>query len=171
MTHRRPAPSEYDSFYGSYVSLVPDGDIIDTLREQRVGIGDLIAAIPAEKTDYRYAPGKWTTREVVGHVIDAEWVFTSRALWFARGVPTPLPGMDQDEFMSGANFADRDLSGLAQEFAGLRSAGIVLFDSFDEDIMSRVGVASGTEVTVRALAYIIAGHALHHVRVLEERYL
>lgn len=171
MTRRRPAPTEYDAYYHGYVSAVPDGDIIDILDRQRISLGELIAAIPPDRADYRYAPGKWTTREVIGHVIDAEWVFTSRALWFARGIATPLPGMDQDEFMSGANFGDRSLSGLAAEFAGLRSADTVLFKSFGEDIMSRVGVASGAEITVRALAHIIAGHAFHHMRVIEERYL
>lgn len=168
---RRPAPAEYDEFYAGYVDLVPDGDIIEILRAQREELGELIGRVPDDRVDYRYAPGKWTTREVVGHVIDSEWVFVSRALWFARAVPTPLPGMDQDEFMAGANFADLPLSALAEEHLGLRSAAIVLFESFDEDIMSRTGAASGCEFTVRALAHIVAGHALHHMRVLEERYL
>lgn len=167
----RPINAEYDEFYHGYISLVPDGDIIEILREQRHALGELIARIPAERVDFRYAPGKWTTREVVGHVIDAEWVFVSRALWFARGVPTPLPGMDQDEFMAGANFGNRSLARLAEEHAGLRSAAIVLFDSFDEDIMDRVGIASGCEFTVRSVPYIVAGHASHHMGVLEELYL
>jgi len=168
---RRPTAAEYADFYHGYVSLVPEGNIIDILGEQRSALQDLVAAIPEEKADYRYAPGKWTTREVIGHVIDAEWVFVSRALWFARAVPTPLPGMDQDEFMAGANFGDRTLARLAEEHRNLRSAAIVLFDSFDEDIMSRAGVASGSEVTVRAIPFIIAGHAYHHMGVLKERYL
>lgn len=168
---RRPTRAEYDDFYGGYVGLVPDGDIIDILGEQGAALRELIASIPVEKADHRYAPGKWTTREVVGHVIDAEWVFVSRALWFARAVPTPLPGMDQDEFMAGANFGDRTLARLADEHHSLRSAAIVLFESFDEDIMDRVGVASGCEFTVRAIPHIIAGHAFHHMGVLEERYL
>ena len=168
---RRPTPAEYDSFYHGYISLVPEGDIIDTLREQREALQELIAAIPEDKSDYRYAPGKWTTREVVGHVVDAEWVFVSRALWFARAVPTPLPGMDQDEFMAGANFGDRPLTRLAEEHGNLRSAAILLFESFDEDIMDRAGVASGLEFTVRAIPHIVAGHAFHHMGTLEERYL
>lgn len=168
---RRPAPAEYDDFYRGYVDLVPDRDIIDILRAQRDSLGELIARIPRDRADYRYAPGKWTTREVIGHVIDSEWVFVGRALWFARAASTPLPGMDQDEFMAGANFANLPLSALADEHLGLRSAAIVLFESFDEDIMSRAGIASGCEFTVRALAHIVAGHAQHHMRVLEERYL
>ena len=168
---RRPTPAEYNEYYHGYVRLVPEGDIIDILGEQRAALQQLIGAIPEERSDYRYAPGKWTTRQVIGHVIDAEWVFVTRALWFARAVPTPLPGMDQDEFMAGANFADRSLARLAEEHDHLRSAAIVLFDSFDEDIMDRVGVASGFEFTVRAFAYIVAGHAFHHTAVLEERYL
>ena len=168
---RRPAAGEYDAFYEGYVSLVPDGDIIDILREQRDSLGTLIANVPSDRVDYRYAPGKWTTREVIGHVVDAEWVFVSRALWFARGVATPLPGMDQDEFMAGANFAARSLETLADEHRDLRSAAIRLFDSFDEDLMDRTGIASGCEFTVRAIPYIVAGHAFHHMRVLERRYL
>jgi len=170
-SRRRPNPAESNEFYHGYISLVPEGDIIDILREQATALQSLIAAIPEEKADYRYAPGKWTTREVIGHVIDAEWLFVSRALWFARAVPTPLPGMDQDEFMAGANFGDRTLTGLAEEHAGLRSAAVVLFESFDEDIMDRTGVASGLEFTVRAVPYIVAGHAFHHMSVLEDRYL
>ena len=168
---RRPAAAEYNDYYHGYISLVPDGDIVDILTRQRAAFQDLIASIPKEKSDYRYAPGKWTTRQVVGHVIDAEWVFVSRALWFARAVPTPLSGMDQDEFMAGANFGDRSLARLAEEHRNLRSAAIVLFDSFDEDIMDRVGIASGFEFTVRAFPYIVAGHAFHHMGVLEELYL
>ncbi len=170
-SRRRPTPAESDQFYHGYISLVRDGDIIDILGEQQAALQELIASIPEEKSHYRYAPGKWTTREVVGHVIDAEWIFVSRALWFARAVPTPLPGMDQDEFMAGANFGDRPLARLAEEHRNLRSAAIVLFESFDEDIMDRAGVASGLEFTVRAIPHIVAGHAFHHMGVLEERYL
>lgn len=168
---RRPAPGEYDEFYSGYIGHVPDGDIIDVLRNQRQELGELISRVPDDRVDYRYAPGKWTTREVIGHVIDTEWVFVYRALWLARAVPTPLPGMDQDEFMAGANFSTRPLTALANEHRGLRTAAIELFESFDEDIMDRTGIASGVEFTVRALVHIIAGHVYHHMRVLEQRYL
>lgn len=168
---RRPEPAEYDEFYAGYIGHVPDGDIIDVLRRQGEELGELISRVPDDRVDYRYEPGKWTTREVIGHVIDTEWVFVSRALWIARAVPTPLPGMDQDEFMTGANFSTRPLVALAGEHRGLRSAAIELFDSFDEDIMDRSGIASGLAFTVRALVHIVAGHAYHHMRVIEQRYL
>ncbi len=108
---------------------------------------------------------------MIGHLIDTERVFSFRALTMARQDAARLPGMDQDEFMAGANFGDRSLARLAEEHAGLRSAAIVLFDSFDEDIMDRVGIASGCEFSVRSVPYIVAGHAFHHMGVLEERYL
>ena len=168
---RPPTPDEYAEYYHGYISKLPAGDVVETLRAQRDAYVSLFADIPESKVDYRYAPGKWTTKEVVGHVIDAEWIFTYRALRFARADPAELPGMDQDEFMKGANFAQRDFAGMIDEFQNLRSAGIALFGSFDESIWSRTGIASNFRFTVRALAYIVAGHGMHHVGVLKERYL
>jgi len=168
---RRPAPDEYFEYYDTYIRLVPDGDIIDILKEQLASSVACFRTIPEEKTDFRYAPGKWSTKEVIGHMIDAEWVFTSRALWFARGDRQQLPGMDQDEFMAGANFGERELSSLIEEYRHLRGAGIALFGSFGEEILDRAGNASGHDFTVRSFAYIIAGHERHHLQVLKERYL
>ncbi len=167
---RRPAPSEYFEYYDTYIRLVPDGDITDILKEQLASSVACFQTIPEAKTDFRYAPGKWSTKEVIGHMIDAEWVFTSRALWFARGDRQPLPGMDQDDFMAGANFGERELSSLIEEYRHLRGAGIALFGSFGEEILDRAGNASGYDFTVRSCAYIIAGHERHHLQVLKERY-
>lgn len=168
---RPPRPDEYHEFYAGYVSLVPPGDVVETLRSQLTSFVRLFADVPASKVDYRYAPGKWTTKEVIGHMIDTEWIFTYRALRFARGDQAALPGMDQDVFMAGANFGDRDLAGMVDELRHLRSASLALFASFDEAIWDRTGTASGCHFTVRAIAHVIAGHGLHHVGVLKERYL
>jgi len=168
---RRPARSEYADFYAAYIGQVPDGDVLELLEEQLASSLDLFASIPADKLDHRYAPGKWTVKQVLGHVIDAERIFSYRALRFARGDATPLPGMDQETFMAGANFAQRPMASLVEEYRHQRLADLALFRSFDEEILGRTGEASGCLFTVRALVYIIAGHERHHVRILRERYL
>jgi len=168
---RRPTASEYDDFYADYIAEVPDGDVLEILAEQLASSGELFASIPRDKLDHRYAPGKWTIREVVGHVIDAERVFSYRALRFARGDKTSLPGMDQETFMEGVDFGRRPMESLIAEHRHLRSSNLALFGSFDEEVLARTGVASGCPFTVRALIYIIAGHERHHVEILEQRYL
>lgn len=167
---RRPSPNEYFQYYHRYVNLVHDGDIIDILRSQLIKTYDLFSMIPDDKGDFRYAPGKWAIKEVLGHIIDVEWVFIYRAVRFARGDRTPLPGIEQDDLVAGANFVERSMKSLTEEFKHLRLAGIHFFDSLDEEILDRSGTASGCRFTVRSIPYIVAGHELHHVRVMEERY-
>lgn len=167
----RPGKSEYDEYYDRYIRLVPDGDIIEILGAQFEATNRLLKTVPAEKEVYRYAAGKWTTKEVLGHILDTEWVFAYRGLSFARGIAGPLPGIDQDEFMAGADFASRPLSGLGLEYSHLRRAVIQLFGSFNESVRGRTGVASGCRFSVRSIMYIIAGHEQHHIDVLKERYL
>jgi hypothetical protein len=168
---RRPATNEYFKYYDRYVRLVPEGDIIKILREQLAIMKPFIENIPAEKAEYRYQPEKWSVKEVFGHMIDVEWVFSYRALRFARGDQTSLPGIEQDDLMAGANFATRNLASLFEEFKHLRSANILLFESFEEGIMDRIGSASGFEFSVRSILYIIVGHLNHHIGILKERYL
>jgi DinB superfamily len=167
----RPEADEYAPSYEGYVSLVPDGDVVETLRRQSEEVSALLAGIAEERGAYAYAPGKWSIKQVVGHLIDGERVFSYRALAVARGERAALPGMDQDEYMAGADFDARTLADLAEEFAHLRRANLLMLRALSEDAWSRRGVASGCEVTVRALVYIIAGHAAHHVQVLRTRYL
>jgi hypothetical protein len=168
---RRPAANEYFEYYGRYISLVPQGDIINILKEQLISTLDFLHHIPEDMGDIRYQPEKWSIKEVIGHFIDVEWVFTYRALRFARNDETFLHGIEQDDLVAGANFAERNLSSLSNEFEHLRSANIVLFDSFDENILDRTGTASGYKFTVRSVIYVIAGHELHHIQILKERYL
>lgn len=170
MSSRRPATDEYNTFYSTYVDKVGDGDILDILRDQLAAILDQLTGIPLERHDYRYAEGKWSVKEMVGHLLDTEWIFTYRALCIARGETQPLPGMDQDDYMAGANFAGRSMSSLLDELNHLRSANLALFASFGEAELDRRGTASGFPISVRALLYIIAGHMKHHLGVLEERY-
>src|SRR3970040_1437367 len=132
MTRRRPEASEYAPYYQRYVGLVPENDAVAVLREQLGSTSAFLAGLPKEKIDFRYAPGKWTLREVVGHVIDIEWVFTARALHFARAVAGPLPGVEQDDMMKVANFAGRPWSELIDGYRHLRGANTVLFEGFDE---------------------------------------
>jgi hypothetical protein len=168
---RRPLPTEYAAYYEGYVSAVPGTDILAALRQERDAALSLLESVPAEKVEYRYAPEKWTLIQVFGHVIDMEWVFAVRALHFARGVPGPMPGVDQDDTMKVANFEARPWKSLLEQFRHLRSANILLFESFDDAAWSRAGIASGFSVTPLALAYIIAGHQRHHLDVIRERYL
>ncbi len=167
----RPKKNEYYKYYDGYVSLVSEGDISDILKNQQISTIELLKNIPESKGNYSYAPQKWSLKQVIGHIIDVEWIFTYRALRFARGDKSALAGMDQDEFIAGANFQNRKTSDLIEEYKHLRSANTVLFDSFDEEIFNRTGEASGYSFTVRSILYIIAGHELHHIKVIKERYL
>jgi hypothetical protein len=168
---RRPRPTEYHESYRGYVDLVPNGDLVSILRAQIEESTGLLDRVPADRLDYRYAPGKWSLREVVGHVVDMEWVFTSRALCFARKLGAPLPGVEQDDFMAAAKFATQPWPSLLSEWRHLRAANSLLFETFDDDTLNRSGVASGYDVTVRAIPFIIAGHERHHMGVIRERYL
>ncbi len=167
----RPTSSEYAPYYDKYVSLVPDGDIVKNLQTQLQDTLTLVRGLTTEQADSRYAPGKWTVKELVGHVIDAERVFSYRALRFARGDENPLAGFDQEPYVQNGNFANRTLDDLSDEFEHLRLANIRLFRSFDDSAWKRRGVASDNEVSVLALAYIMAGHELHHMQILRTRYL
>ncbi len=167
----RPDATEYASAYENYVALVPGDDVIAVLSRQRAETRDLLRGIPEDAADSRYAPGKWSIKELVGHIIDGERVFAYRALRFARGDRTPLAGFDQDPYVAAANSDARTLASLAEEFEHVRASTVLLLQSLDGEAWQRRGTASDNEISVRALAYIIAGHEAHHVRILRERYL
>jgi hypothetical protein len=131
----------------------------------------LLDGLPASKNGYRYAPGKWTTWEVIRHIVDVEWVMAFRALHFSRQRSGAIPGMEQDEFIAAVASAKQSMSALKEEYRHLRAAVMALFGSFNETLLNKKGVASGNSFTVRSLIYIIAGHERHHVNVLKERYL
>jgi hypothetical protein len=167
----RPEPTEYAPYYGKYISLVPHGDILTTLDQQLDDTLSLLRGITESQSAFRYAPDKWSIRELVGHIIDTERIFSYRALRFARKDETPLPGFDQDVFNENASFDDYPLVELASEFEHVRRSTIFLFKHLEADAWLRRGIASDNEVSVRALAFILAGHELHHVGILRTRYL
>jgi len=168
---KRPLPSEYPSFYKHYVDNVKTDNIIKELRDQVIDIQAIISEIPEEKEEYLYAPGKWTIKEIIGHIIDTERVLGYRAMRFARKDKTPLPGYDENHFVANANFNNQTLYSLGHEFAIVREANLALFKTWNEEALSQVGVANGLEVTVRAMLFMIAGHATHHMNVIKEKYL
>jgi uncharacterized damage-inducible protein DinB len=167
----RPAPDEYFEYYGGYISQVPEGDIVDTLSRQISETVAFLRAIPDSLGDHRYAEGKWSIREVIGHMSDAERVFAYRAMRFSRADNTPLPGFEENSYVANAPFTHVALADLISEFEHVRRSSIYLFASLSEEAMMRRGVASGHEVSVRALAFIAAGHEVHHVKVIRTRYL
>ena len=167
----RPHSSEYAPYYEKYISRVPDGDIVATLGTQLERTLALIRGIPEDRGDFRYAEGKWSIKELLGHVIDGERVFAYRALRFGRGDTTPLPGFEQDDFVRGADFNKRSLSDLAEEFEHVLRSTISLLASLEPGAWDRRGTANDDEVSVRGIAFIIAGHERHHVEVLKSRYL
>jgi hypothetical protein len=167
----RPQSTEFAEYYGKYIARVPDGDIVAILRAQMEETSAILDRVGSDRVQYRYAPDKWTLHEVVGHVVDMEWVFTARALCFARGLAEPMPGVEQDDFVKIAKSTHQPWANLLAQWRGLREANTLLFDSFDDAAWTRTGIASGYSVSVRALAYIIAGHERHHMGIIRERYL
>jgi len=167
----RPEASEYAPYYEKYVSLVPAGDVVETLERQLEGTLALLRGLGEERAGSRYEPGKWSVRELVGHLIDAERVFAYRALRFARGDRTPIPGFEQDDYVRGGNFDARTLADLIDEFGAVRRATVALLRPLDPEAWRRTGTASDNPFSVRALAHIIAGHELHHVEILRTKYL
>lgn len=171
LTINRPEATEYAPYYGKYVSLVTGDDVLAALSDQLSGTLALLRSVPESQAAFRYAAGKWSIKQLVGHMIDTERIFAYRALRFARNDETPLPGFEQDGYILNASFDACSLDDLAAEFESVRRATLFLFKHLDGEAWTRVGVASESGVSVRALAYIIAGHELHHVGILRDRYL
>jgi hypothetical protein len=167
----RPAKSEYLPYYERYIALVPDGDVVATLATQMTETQALLCSLPASVATYRYAPDKWSLNEVVGHLIDSERNFAFRALRFARNDATPIPGFEQDDYVRNATFDSYSLVDLAAELEALRLSTVLMFRHIEEAAWTRRGIANGAEVSVRALAWIIAGHERHHREILLARYL
>ena len=167
----RPEKTEYDAYYEKYVSLVEETDIVSALENQTSELQNLLAEISEEKSLYAYADGKWTIKELVGHLIDGERIFAYRALRIGRADLTPLEGFEQDGYIENANFNERTLAELTEELLWLRRANNLLFKNLDDTAWVRVGTASDAPVSVRALAYIMVGHIRHHANILRERYL
>ena len=169
-TIARPEPGENAPYYDRYISLVGGTDILGTLDAQRRETMILLCGRDESDGDYRYAPAKWSVKEVLGHVCDTERIFAYRALRIARGDQTPLAGFEQDDYVKNGPFAAVPLAEIIEDYIAVRRATITLFRNLDEGAWSRRGVASENAVSVRALAYMIAGHELHHRKILQEKY-
>ncbi len=166
----RPEPGEYAPYHEQYISLVPGSDILFALESGLRQTTILFAARSERDGEFRYAPDKWSVKEVLGHISDCERHFAYRAMRFARNDKAPVEGFEQDDYVRNGGFGGRRLADLAAEFSHVRNATLALFRGFDGEAWLRRGVANKNEVTVRALAWITAGHELHHRRILEERY-
>jgi hypothetical protein len=167
----KPAETEYASYYGRYVAMVTDPDVAAALEHQLKSTLALLETISEETANYRYEPGKWSIKQLVGHIADTERIFAHRALRFARNDKTELPGFDENAYAANAIFENLPLSSVIEEYAAVRQASIVFFKHLDKDAWNRWGVANKNDVTVRAIAFMIAGHELHHVEILKTRYL
>lgn len=167
----RPAANEYAPYYDRYISKIPDGDIVELLGQQIRETLGLLRSIDESRGGHRYAEGKWSIREVIGHMSDTERVFAYRAMRFARADGTPLPGYDENVFVANARFDARTIRDLAAELEAVRGATVAFFASLHDEEWARRGVANGNTMSVRAVACIIAGHERHHLGILKERYL
>jgi uncharacterized damage-inducible protein DinB len=170
-TIERPQADEHSPYYGRYIARVPEGDLVSLLRERIADTTALLRRVPPDREDFAYAPGKWTVKQVVGHMSDVERVMAFRALWIARGDTSALPCFDENEWANVADVATRSLGDLIDELQAVRAATIHLASHLNSEALARRGSASGNPVTVRALFYIIAGHERHHADLLRERYL
>jgi len=166
-----PETTEYNPYYNQYVQHLKGEDVINSLEKGVIGVNDLMASLTEEKLQSAYAEGKWTIKEVLQHIMDTERIFCNRALRFARNDKTELPGYEQDDYVpfSGAN--ERNSMEMLREYNAIRQATITLFQGFSDEMLTRVGVASGSNMSVRAIAHVITGHERHHMNVLKEHYL
>lgn len=167
----RPEPGDYAPYYENYIRLIEGNDILKILNEQSKRTQDVLNSFSEHKGNYRYADGKWTVKEVVGHLLDTERVFAYRALCIARGEKKSLPGFDQDDYVKEGNFNGRELFELNYDFRLLRESNILMFRSFTPEMMKKRGYANDTSVTVLAILFMIAGHEKHHMNFLRDKYM
>ena len=169
---RPPQPSDYHEYFGPIIGLVPDGDIFSILEQGLDQTLEMLRSLAPGAADYRYAPGKWSIKDVIGHLIDSERTFAYRAFCFARGAEGPLPDFEADPYADAAGASSRSIQDLARELEALRRSTLELFRSFDEEMAGRCGESTGGfRFAVRAFPWIIAGHEIHHRRLIEQRYL
>jgi hypothetical protein len=166
----KPKTDEYAQFYSGYISMVGEGPILTLLEDLKDSSYTLFTSLTDEQGNYAYAEGKWTIKELLGHMIDAERTFAYRILAFSRG-QEELPGFDENIYVENATFNNRSVIDLAKEFRATRAANLYLLRSLSDKQIAATGIANGSKVSVRALIYIMAGHELHHVKIIKERYL
>lgn len=167
----RPEAGEFNPYYAKYIALVPPGGLLEIMTRQGREFGALVKSIPEGRASFRYEPSKWSVNQVVGHVCDAERIFTYRALCFSRGEKAHLPGFDENAYAPASAAEQRSVAEIGAEFEAIRGATLALFGGMTEHMFTMSGIASDHPITVRALAYIVAGHCFHHAAILKERYL
>ncbi|GGD38361.1 DinB family protein [Muriicola marianensis] len=163
--------SDYNPYYKAYIEALGEVDLMKTLKKQVENYPQFLGSIPEDKLNYSYAEGKWTVAEVLVHVLDSERVFQYRALRFARKDETPLPGFDQDLYVPASGANHRSIESIIEEYKAIRRSTIALYESFEEGVLKRRGVASNSTMSVGALGFIICGHQKHHRNIIRERYL
>lgn len=167
----RPDLTRVPEFYHNYINHVPENELMTAFKNQTPFLVDFLQKIPHDKVDHTYAEGKWTIKEVLQHIIDAERIFSYRALRFARKDPTPLPGFDENLYAQNAGIGKRKWDDLVEEFKAVREATKCLFNSFDDEQLNAEGISNKNSNYVLAFGYILVGHSLHHMKVISERYL
>lgn len=167
----KASPSETASFYHRYLNQIPDEDILGLLKHQAEEVKELFSNLSPEKQDFAYASGKWTLKELFGHMIDTERIMAYRTMCIARGETVSLPGFDENSYVDKAKFYTRELTNLIQEYYQQRQSNIALFASFDDEVLTQTGTANNSSVTVRGIISIIAAHEYHHLQIIKERYL
>ncbi len=167
---RKPTKGDYPEYFETYFKNIKDKNPIELMESQKIEISSLLSGLSEAKANYRYAEGKWSIKEVLGHLIDSERVFCYRAVAIARGETQSLPGFEQDDYVHYGNFDSRELSDLLDEYQKVREATIPLLKSFDEKDYDKRGVANNNPLTVRAVMFLIPGHEKHHLNILKERY-
>ncbi len=168
---KRPQAGEYPDFFSNYIGLVKTDDVMKLLEDQILDLQFMLSDVPEEKENFSYAKGKWTLKEVIGHIIDTERILIYRALSFTRGNPAPQPGYDPDVFMENVDFTQRSIYDLAHEFSVVRESGLTLFKTLSEADLDKRGIANDWEMSVRSLVFTIAGHTIHHLNVIRKSYL
>jgi hypothetical protein len=163
--------NEYASFYATYIKAIENFELIEELEISLHDFIKFVQNIPMDKFDFRYAEGKWTIKDIIQHLIDAERVFSYRALRISRNDKTPLPGFEENDYVDNTNANGRSIQDLLTEFSAVRHSSLLLFKSFSDEQLTRIGIASGQDVSVRAIGFIIIGHQKHHQKVFAERYL
>ncbi|MBA9077510.1 MULTISPECIES: DinB family protein [Rufibacter] len=169
---QRPSPEEYNPYFENYLQLVPEhADVLELLQKQQQEVVQLFGRVSEGEADFAYAPGKWTVKELLGHMVDTERIMAYRALCVARGEQAPLPGFEENLYVQNGHFQERTLQSLLAEHQVVREGTLALFQNMPAQALTRVGNANGGPATARALAFIIAGHERHHFNILKERYL
>lgn len=163
-------PSEYNEFYARYIQMIPDISLRSALDESSAALLEYLTMVPEDHVNYAYAPGKWTVKQCLQHIIDTERVFAGRALRIGRGDTAPLPGFNQDEFAAVANVSEREWLDMIKEFRAVRKSNTIMFKSFTDEDLLRIGHMSGHPASCRAIGFMLCGHVFHHAKLYRERY-